>query len=449
MHSVSGRFFGREFSALGLFWILLFGFAFACSGALVAQGEMEEDDDAAEDPRFRRAQRYHLTGELDEAFNIYDQILKDRGEDAPTLITYAHMKWKRGDYLEAEKRFKRAIELNPKHIKAKQFLGQMYLHQGRRKAARETFNALVALKWVREDVRHSGYLNLGKLELLDEQWIKARKHFRLLKKEGGKADRKSGKRGIKRMAEMRKFNVWPRIVGPSLFVHFNPVLTKTVYKDEAAREQLTASLCDCVVSICAKLKIVVPEPWHLYLFESDDQARQLTGRMEAHGWDYSWWINYNARGSGLDPRHTIACQLVARWCSGRPLSRMLVEGLAANLAGVDTDFHSDARKMLRDNRLRSMVECQKLLRSLDEHETRLQYKEGKSFVRFLIDTYGWESFEKLWKNFIVTVNAPRFKLGTTKGIDWQEAFDAIFEKGLGVKQSVAEARWREFLRSEG
>ena len=123
---------------------------------------------------------------------------------------------------------------------------------------------------------------------------------------------------------------------------------------------------------------------------------------------------------------------------------MIVEGLAAWLARAD-DAHADARELRKKGKILTLRENQLLLRQTDEHETLRAYRHGKSFVTWLIDTYGFEKFGQTWKRFNITVNSPEYKIANTKGVDWDRAFTAAFQKGIGTTSLEAEKAWRAFL----
>lgn len=429
--------------------ILLFGGIFLAPLACGQQEaeeweeEWEDDEDGEIDPRYRRAQDYHLTGDFAEAFRIYDQILKERPRDVPVLITYGHMHWKIGEYEKAIAKLEKAAEYNPKHIKAKQFLAQLYWHQGDRKNARKVYDSLLALDWIREDVRHSGLIGLGKLALLDGDWSAARKSFRILQKEGNRADRKTGKRGIEMIKRLMKWKTFAHVESKHLRIYFSPSVAKKM--DPAARKAYGEKLDVAIEHAVATLGIKMPEPWNFYVFEDDTEAGFYTERRAAYGWDYSWWLSYSAIHSKVPAEHSATAMLVARWAGSRPLSRVLVEGLASWLARVEADPHAGARAIRKRGHLKTMRENQILLRQTDEHETLRCYHHGRSFVAWLIDNHGLEKFGRTWKRFNVTINSPEYKIANTKGIDWERAFSAAFEKGIGEKLTKLESDWRAFL----
>lgn len=403
------------------------------------EDEAERDDPDAEiDPRFEQAQGYHLEGKFPQAFAIYDEILAERPKDTPTLVTYGNMLWKLGRLDEAEQYLKRAQASMPKHIKARQFLGQLYVHQGRRTEAREVFNGLLGLEWIRDDVRHSALLNLGKLDLLDEKWRDARKNFRVIRKEGGKADRKSGDRGYRRVKEMLELDDWPRVDGRHLIIHFSPESRQ--FQGAEAKKKIAEELDQWLEKVVGQLDMKMPEPWHLYVFTDDDECRFMTGRDTAHGWDYSWWLSYTALAEKeFSMRHTLAAQIAARWGGSRPISRSLVEGFCAFLADDLEDPHALARELHARGKLPGIID-------LHRHQRRqAQYGAGISYTRYLIQRFGSKKFERFWKHFNITVNAPQYKDGISKKIDWEVALKDLYRDSFDESFEAIETAWRVSL----
>ncbi|MEZ6197376.1 MAG: tetratricopeptide repeat protein [Planctomycetota bacterium] len=439
-----------EFRPLALLALML---TFALAPSLVAQDEEEssggidwrdyEEEDGNVDPRYQRARDYHELGDFEEAFRVYDQILAERPADVPVLITYGHMHWKIGEYDKAIAKLEKACELDPKHIKAKQFLAQLYFHQGRRAKSKETYEKLLALDWIREDVRHSGLIGLGKIALLENDWFAARRHFRLLSKEGNRADSKTGKKGLEMITRMMKWGSFAKVEGKRIHCYFAPSVAKTMEPKE--RDAYVARIDSAIERAVGVLGIATPDPWPMYVFEDDTECGFYTQRKAAHGWDYSWWISYSAIHSKIPPEHTAMAQIVNRWCGSRPLSRVIVEGFCAYLAGVDGDLHGPAKTRKKEGRLSTLRECQLLLRQTDEDETLRCYDHGKSMVPWMIDTYGLDKFATMWKRFNITVNSPKYKIANTKGIDWEAAFSAAMTKGLGADLTTVENGWRTFL----
>lgn len=399
-----------------------------------------DNPDAPLDERFSRAAQAHKDGELDEAFKIYDEILGERPNDVPTIITYGNMLWKTGQLDAAEQRFRQALSIEPAHIKAHQWLGQLLFHRGQRKASREVFEGMHKLKFMREDVIHSANLNLGKIALIEEDWRKVRRIFRRLRADGNKADRKSSERGLARMKDMMAAVNWSRADGKRLMVHFSPEVLKT--KDKASRAAYVQKLDQWVDSAVATLGMKMPERWHLYVFGDDVDCGFVTGRSTAHDWDYSWWLSHTAEASRYDPRHTLAVQLVARVGGSRPMSRCLVEGFCAWLAGVPKDAHGYARKLLKSGSLPSIIQLHLAQRK------QPQYEAGMSLVQYLLDTYGIEKFMVMWRRFNVTVTKARYKIGHTRSIKWQGAFDELFQNAFGADLATIEGAWRGSLRRD-
>ncbi|MCA9320168.1 MAG: hypothetical protein KDB53_05515 [Planctomycetes bacterium] len=401
----------------------------------IAAGSPEWDDpDAPVDPRFEEARENHVAGRFNRAFALYDEILADRGPDAATLTTYGNMKWKIGRMTEAEALLQAAIRSMPKHIKSRQFLGQLYVHQGRRADARKTFEDLLALDWVRGDVADSAKLNLARLDLWDGKWLEARKGFNHLRREGGKADRKSGDRGLRLISTLLELDQWPRFDSKHLKIHFSPKLKQFSGRD--AKGAYAEELDKWIELVVSKLGIAMPEPWDLYVFESDAECGAITGRMEAHGWDYSWWLSHTAVNSKYGPKHTLAAQFAARWSGSRPISRPLVEGLCAYIAGELKEPHAELAAMAKNYEIHPMATVCQWQRHVDH------YAYGTSMVRYLIDTYGFEKFSEVWKHFNVTMNAPQFKKrSNTTNIDWEAALDDLFTTHLGASYEVVNSGW--------
>ena len=415
--------------------------------ATLAFGQDEEDDrpwddpDGKKDERFEKAAKHHLRGEFAEAFALYDEILAERGNDVPTIITYGNMLWKLGRLDEAEARFKLARKLMPDHIKAPQWLGQFYWWQGRRALAHEQFDALLKIKkdgkFIREDVLHSAWINKGKLSMVEENWFKARKFYRMLKAEGGKADRNTGIRGLKKMSMMNRLGDWARADSARLMVHFAPSVKQ--FRTPDKRQAWVDSFTPWIESTASKLKMKLPDPWHVYVFQDDGECSALVGRDEAHGWDYSWWLSFVSIDAKYPVKQTLAVQLATRSRGSRPKVRSLVEGLCAYLAGEPVDPHAHARALMKSGRLPSIKQmCEK-------QRGKPQYEVGMSYVRYMIDTFGFDRFMNFWARFNVVANAPQFKIGRTTRQDWQLVLDLLMGEELGTNLDAVESGWRAAL----
>ncbi|MCB9833014.1 MAG: hypothetical protein H6807_11120 [Planctomycetes bacterium] len=420
-------------SLLAFFIVVLF----ACPLRAQDDDEIEaawDDPDAPIDTRFDKARELNVEGRFEDCWAIYDEILRDRGPDVPTLVTYGNMLWRAGDLAGAEAKLKLACATNPKHIKAQQFLGQLYYFEGRRQLSRERFEYMHTLEFMRQDVLDSAKLNLGRIALQEEKFREAREHFMHLRKIGNHADRKSGNRGMDLVQTMLAMGDWPRLDTIHLKIHFSPEIER--YKKEAERKALGAELDAWIAKVVAFLGIEMPDPWHLYVFLDDDECHAKTGRPMAHGWDYSWWISYHAVNSEISLKHTLAVMLASRWGGSRPMSRSMVEGFCHHLADEGKDPHEIAKKLAENDFLPSIAQ-------LHEHQRyRAQYGAGISWVDFFIRSYGLEAFKKLWCRFNIEVNLARYKEGRSKAIDFPAAFDTMFQAFAKVSFSQFEAAWR-------
>ncbi len=411
----------------------------AASYAQVGGSSELDDPDAEIDPRFEQARKLNVEGEFEAAWKVYDSILADRGNDVPTLITYGNMKWRAGDKKGAEEKLKLAIETMPSHIKAQQFLGQLYFFEGRRKLARERFEFMKKMKFMREDVLHSALLNLGKIDLLEEKWRAARKNFKILRRDGGKADRKSAKRGNNLVRMMVQLDEWPRYDSAHLFIHFSKTLKQ--FQTIESRRKYGQDLDLWINKVVAFLGIDMPDPWHLYVFETDDEASMMTGRQEAHGWDSSWWFSYSAVDSEFSVKHTLAVQLCTRWGGSRPMSRSLVEGFCNYLADEGKNPHRFATRMYKEGGLPTILK-------LHAHQRKnAQHGAGISYVDYMIRKYGIEKFKKLWLRFNIEVNLRKHKVGDYKRIHFEKAFPSLYKRTLGVSFDEFERAWRAKVAS--
>ena len=85
--------------------------------------------------------------------------------------------------------------------------------------------------------------------------------------------------------------------------------------------------------------------------------------------------------------------------------------------------------------------------TLHNSQRRLpQYEAGMSFVQYLLDTYGLDKFLAMWRRLNVTVSSERFKVGVTRSVKWQEAYDELFQRAFGADLSSIEASWRTMLK---
>ncbi len=426
--SITGRF---------LLALLLLACAITSARAQDDDDEVEpawDDPDAPIDTRFDKARELNVEGRFEECWALYDEILKDRGPDVPTLVTYGNMKWRAGELAEAEAKLKRACELDPKHIKAPQFLGQLYYFQGRRALSRERFEYMHTLSFMRQDVLDSAKLNLGRIALQEEKYREARKHFLHLRKIGNKADRKSANRGLDLVQMMLDMDSWPRLDTVHLKIHFSPDVEK--YADESARKALGDELDAWIAKVVRFLGIPSPDPWHLYIFRDDGECSAKTGRNEAHGWDYSWWFSYHAVESEIPLKHTLAVMLASRWGGSRPMSRSMVEGFCNYLADDGRDPHRIAVALAKEDMLPTVAQ-------LHEHQRyRAQYGAGISWVDYFIRSHGIAAFRKLWCRTNIEVNLPRYKEGRSKAVDFPASFETMFQKFTETSFAQFESAWR-------
>ena len=188
-------------------------------------------------------------------------------------------------------------------------------------------------------------------------------------------------------------------------------------------------------------EMVVKLPWKAIVFFYSDAevARRLTGHR-GDGWAYGRTIVeiYGTRRR-IDPSHEIVHLLMSR--IGSPPA-LLAEGLATarerdfdNAGRHRADVESWCRAFLREGALIPLSDLMETP-SLGEDLTRprIAYPESACFVRYLLDTYGWETFRRAYAEL---VNVP--------GPEARERNLARFERVFGMSLREAEVAWKQRL----
>jgi tetratricopeptide (TPR) repeat protein len=392
------------------------------------------DPDLA-DPRWQQAVKFRRYGDVDAAIALYEEFLAEDAKEVTVLVSMGVAHWEKGALKEAETWLRRAKELVPKHIKARQFLGQLLLHQGRFTEAKAEFEGLVALDWNRPDVKASGHLNLGRIALIERRFPEADKYFYETGRSPDNGDRHSAMKGRRLVLGYRSTRLWPSEKGERLHIYFSPTAGEA--SDPAKRRAFAAEREKLFARMCTTLGVSFPEPWVVYCFAEEVDGYAVNGSEAIHDWKYSWWIIHDAWKEPAG--HQIAHQLVARVGGGRPANKILVEGLCCYLDGDSTDPHAAARALLAQKKLKSLARMQ-----VDQSyslETARPY--ASSWVAWLIDTYGMERFLLSYRWFN-NVFLARFEIEDPV-LRAEAALSEVYRRGVGEDLPSLERAWREFL----
>ncbi|HYC76384.1 MAG TPA: hypothetical protein VEI02_02045, partial [Planctomycetota bacterium] len=335
-----------------------------------------------------------------------------------------------------EKWLKAALEINPRQIKARQFLGQLQMQSGRFTEAVETFNVLLKQELNLDDVIASAHLNLAKIALVRRQWNQAEKHFKEVGKSPERGDRATAEKGLLLGSRLRKTGLWNREQTPRLDVYFSPKIDG----DAAWRKNWVETRDRALQRMYERVKWTIPEPIPVYVYFNNDDCYEITGQETAHTFRYSWWLVHTLQDA--TPGHDLAHQVVSRAWGSRPATVPLVEGFCDLLDGTAADRHAEARKLAAAGKLRSLVDL----------HARQKEEEGmgaasRSFVAFAVAEYGIEKFIESFRNYNLVLLDPKYKVEGVKNVyKWPEALDEVFRRGLGESLAVVEGKWKKSLQ---
>jgi tetratricopeptide (TPR) repeat protein len=395
------------------------------------------EEGPARDERFEEAVRRRYRGDVAGALELYRVFLEENPRDVAVLVSTGTAHWELGRLAEAEAWLRKAKEVLPAHVKARQFLGKLLFDTGRFREAQAEFSELVQLDWVPPDVRASGHLNLGKLRLLEGRYREAEEAFRLAAEQGDRGDKASAEKGRMLAARLRRTLTWSREATQHLLVAFSPSVCRTA--DAPARKAWAARREAEFQRMCATLGLPIEGPVPVYVFADDVDAFSISGQEEVHTQRYSWWFVWTlwSRDSG----HDLAHQVASRCRGSRPANVLLVEGLVLHVDGAARDPHAGARRLLQAGKLPSLV----TLHADQSFSLDLAMDVGGSLVAWLIGKHGLPAFLESYAAYNTVLLDPGWRLQATGQFRWREALDEVFLRGVQASLADVESGWREFL----
>lgn len=427
--------------------------AWAAVATAAAQGNDDDGDGPAEgfrkrfeveipatpdglDARYEGAVAARRIGDVDTAMNFYRQILKTDPQALTVHIAMGTAYWEKGELKEAEEWLNKALEINPKQIKARQFLGQLQTHSGRFADATATFDALLKLEKNLDDVVASAHLNLGRIALVKRKWSDAEKAFKEVGRSPERGDRASAERGLKLLTRLRKTAFWNREQTESLDIHFSPKVDAAT--DPAWRKQWAARREAATKKMYDALGWRIAEQIPVYVYKNDDDAYEISDQETTHAFRYSWWLVHTRFDSA--PGRDIALQVVGRRFGARPASMPLVWGLCAHFDDTGADRHTPARKLAAAGKLRDLISL-----SANQRVEEGMVEFSTSFVAFAIAEYGLPRFLDSYRLYNTTMLDTQWRMpgGAFK---WQSMFDKIFRAGMGVGYAELDQKWRAKLQ---
>jgi tetratricopeptide (TPR) repeat protein len=138
MHNESYPGFARSHICFGLS-LMLAAFLLTSSPVIAAGGASRVSEKPAE---FLQAQKAIKTEKYQEAIPLLEGVLKKTPKDADTLnyLGYSHRKL--GQFEVSENYYGRAIEADPKHRAAHEYLGELFLQTDRPEEAKKMLDRL-------------------------------------------------------------------------------------------------------------------------------------------------------------------------------------------------------------------------------------------------------------------------------------------------------------------
>jgi tetratricopeptide (TPR) repeat protein len=387
------------------------------------------------DARYEGAVAARRIGDVDTALGFYDQILKTDPKALSVHIAIGTAHWEKGDLAEAEKWLVKALEINPKQIKARQFLGQLRMQSGRFAEAIATFDELLKLEHNLDDVVASAHLNLGRIALVKRKWADAERHFKEVGRSPERGDRASAAKGLKYLSRLRKTAYWNREQTPLLDVHFSPKVDEA--KDAAWRKAWVARRERALTKMYEALGWSIAEAIPLYVYKDHDDAYEISDFDTTLGIRYSWWLVHTLADAA--PGRELAVQVCARVYGSRPASVPLVEGLVRWFDDSGRDRHEPARKLARAGKLRDLVHLH-----AHQREDDGMNEAAESFVAFAIGHYGLKPFLASYRNYNLVMLDTKWISGGA--FRWKDALSEVFKRGLGASVDEAESKWRASLK---
>lgn len=388
------------------------------------------------DARYEGAVAARRIGDVDAALEFYKQILETDPKALTVHLAIGTAHWEKGNLAEAETWLKKTLEINPRQIKARQFLGQLQMQSGRFADSVATFNDLLKLEHGLDDVVASAHLNLGRIALVKRKWVDAEAHFKNVGRSPEAGDRASAEKGLKMLTRLRKTAYWNREQTPLLDVHFSPKVEEAA--DPAWRKQWVARRERALKKAYEAVKWSIPEAIPVYVYRNNDDAYEISDADDTQGIRYSWWLVHTL--ADATPGRELAVQVVARVYGSRPASLPLVEGLVRWLDDSGRDRHAEARKLLKAGKLRDLVH----LHANQRFEDGLK-EASESFVAFVIGQYGLEKFLASFRNYNLVMLDTKWIVAGEQ-FRWRDALDEVLRRGVGATVAEVESKWRASLK---
>ncbi|MBU0708480.1 hypothetical protein KJ596_01865 [Patescibacteria group bacterium] len=188
-------------------------------------------------------------------------------------------------------------------------------------------------------------------------------------------------------------NLWEKVESEHSIYYFFPssyahkICDRLVKEREAAYEKLNSIF-----------KVVLSEKIKWYFFPSREEGVRLLGTLSPEQAIAPALVIFTVYNEHHDstPEHELVHILSFYWNSGLTHSyKFLSEGLAGYLDSSVKGKHELARKLKVDGKL---ISFKKIITSTDfkSNDPDITYIQSASFVRFVIEEYGWSKFSKLW-----------------------------------------------------
>lgn len=146
------------------------------------------------------------------------------------------------------------------------------------------------------------------------------------------------------------------------------------------------------------LEVDFKEKIHWYLFPSYEDGKRLLGTLEpnqaipASLTIFTIHSEHHQQTPGHELTHVLSFYINNASSNSY---KFLSEGLACYLDQSGKDYHAVGHNLLNQNQL---IPLDKIidLNDFKKYDPKITYPQSASFVKFLIENYGWKKFKILW-----------------------------------------------------
>lgn len=146
------------------------------------------------------------------------------------------------------------------------------------------------------------------------------------------------------------------------------------------------------------LSVDIPEKILWYLFPSYEEGKRLLGTLEPNQAIPASLTIFTIHGEhhqqtpGHELTHILSFYINDAYTNSY---KFLSEGLACYLDQSGKDYHAVSHNLLNQNQL---IPLDKIidLNDFRKYDPKITYPQATSFMKFLIENYGWERFKTLW-----------------------------------------------------